>query len=351
VAKNKTIDYIRGSQRRTKIEASIQAVMNSEWSLSSGINQLFRDDEIQDSVLSMMFACCHPCVPQESQIALTLRALGGLSAAEIAHAFLTSEETIAKRIFRAKEKLREEKIRFDIPDQVQIAARLGIVLKVLYLLFNEGYCSSHPDTLIREDLCAEAMRLAYVLVQYPATNTPKVNALLALMCLQAARFPARVNDNGMIVLLKEQDRSKWNKPLIDRGLNFLRYSYVGDLLTDYHVEAAIASVHSVAPTFEQTNWRELMKLYELLADMKPGPMVEMNKAIAIGYAKSPDDGLAALLKIKELQDHHLYLSAIGNFYLMKGDKQLANRYFRTAQSKTFTKQESELLKQKIEALA
>jgi len=351
VAKNKTIDYLRTSQRRHKIQLELQVELKSEWGLSSSVNQLFMKDEIQDSVLRMMFACCHPVIPQESQIALTLKTLGGLSTLEIAHAFLTSEETIAKRVFRAKEKMREEHIRLDVPDPRELASRLSSVLKVLYLLFNEGYNSSHPDTLIREDLCEEAMRLTYLLLQHPSTNQPKVNALIALMCLQAARFPARLNDQGMIVLLQEQDRTKWNQPLLERGLNFLRSSFLGDQLTEYHVEAAIASVHAIAPTFEQTNWSELLKLYELLAEMKPGSMVALNKAIAIGYAKSPDEGLRALQEIKEMEGHYLHASALGNFYLMKGDRQLAGRHFKIALSKTFSKTEGELLRQKIDACA
>ncbi|MGC4022608.1 MAG: sigma-70 family RNA polymerase sigma factor [Cyclobacteriaceae bacterium] len=351
VAKNKTIDFIRTAQRRNKIQNEIKEELKSEWGLSSSVNQLFNTDEIQDSVLRMMFACCHPSISPESQIALTLKTLAGLSTLEIADAFLTSEETIAKRIFRAKEKIKEENIQLDFPYQAELNIRLNNVLKVLYLLFNEGYNSSHHDAVIREDLCEEAMRLTYMLVQHPSTNQPKVNALIALMCLQVARFPARLSDNGMIILLQEQDRSKWNRPLIDRGLNFLRSSYNGDQLTEYHVEAAIASVHAVAPTFDQTNWKELLKLYELLAEMKPGPMVELNKAIAIGFAKSPDEGLVALRQIKDLKDHYLYQAAFGNFYTMKGEQKLAAEYFETAISKASSKAQKELLTRKKEACA
>ncbi len=172
---------------------------------------------------------------------------------------------------------------------------------------------------------------------------------MALMCLQAARFPARLDDKGMIVLLQEQDRTKWNQPLMERGLNFLRSSYTGDHLSEYHVEAAIASIHAIAPTFEQTNWNELMKLYELLTEMKPGPMVALNKAIVMGYAKSPDEGLQALLAIKEIEGHYLHAAALGNFYLMKGERALAGQHFQIALSKTLSKTEGALLRQKIEA--
>jgi len=347
VAKNKTIDYIRSNQRKIKIQTELQNELKSEWGMSSKVNQLFKDEEIQDSVLRMMFVCCHPSIPPESQIALTLKTLGGLTSLEIAHTFLTSEDTIAKRIYRAKEKIKEEQLSIEVPVQSELVARLGSVLKVLYLLFNEGYNSSHPDTLVREDLCQEAMRLTYLLIQHPATNYPKVKALIALMCLHAARFPSRLNDKGMVILLEEQDRSKWSNPLIEKGMSFLRESFSGDQLTEYHVEAAIASVHAVAPDFANTNWEELLKLYETLAELKPGPMVDLNKAIATGYARSPQEGLNALKRINGLEDHYLYLSALGNFYLLNGDKNEASQYFKQALSRTSSNMEINLLKNKI----
>jgi RNA polymerase sigma factor (sigma-70 family) len=348
VAKNKAIDYIRSVQTKTKIQSQLQEELKSEWGMSSRVNQLFRDEEIQDSVLKMMFVCCHPSIPPESQIALTLKTLGGLTSLEIAHAFLTSEDTITKRIYRAKEKIKEEKIDLEAPIESDLLTRLNSVLKVLYLLFNEGYYSSHPDTLVREDLCEEAMRLTNLLTQNEQTNLPKVKALIALMCLQAARFPSRLSDKGTIILLQEQDRSKWSKPLIEKGIAFLRQSFLGESLTEYHVEAAIASVHVFAKDFASTNWNELLKLYETLSEMKPGPMVEFNKAIAIGYCKSPDEGLEALRKIDSLHDHCLYQAAIGNFYLMKGEKSPAEKYFADAIKLTHSSAENELLRHKLE---
>ncbi len=348
VAKNKAIDYIRTIQTKTRVQTQLQQELKSEWGMSSRVNQLFRDEEIHDSVLRMMFVCCHPSIPPESQIALTLKTLGGLTSLEIAHAFLTSEETITKRIYRAKEKIKEGRIDIEASIKSELIARLDNVLTVLYLLFNEGYNSSHPDMLVREDLCEEAMRLTYLLIQNQETNHPKVKALIALMCLQAARFPSRLNDKGMIILLQEQDRSKWNKPLIARGMAFLRESFSGSQLTEYHVEAAIASVHAVAPDFRSTNWEELLKLYDTLSDMKPGPMIEFNKAIAIGFAMSPSEGLVALQKIKGLEGYHLYLSAIGDFYIMTGEKRTAEKYFVEAINRTQSTAEIDLLKHKIE---
>ncbi|HTH58061.1 MAG TPA: sigma-70 family RNA polymerase sigma factor [Cyclobacteriaceae bacterium] len=349
VAKNKAIDYLRSNQTKTKILAELQNELKSGWGMSSRMNQLFKDEEIQDSVLRMMFVCCHPSIPQESQIALTLKTLGGLTSLEIGHAFLTSEETITKRIFRAKEKIKEERLSVEVPVKAELIVRMDSVLKVLYLLFNEGYNSSHPDILVREELCEEAMRLCYLLIQNKETNLPKVRALIALMCLQAARFPSRVNEAGAKILLQDQDRSKWNKALIQQGLNFLRDAFSGDQLTEYHVEAAIASVHSVAADFSNTNWTELLKLYETLYEMKPSPMVELNKAIALGYARTPQEGIEALEKIIGLEDHYLYLASLGNFHVMRGDKILARKLFGEAMTRTASKTEIELLKRKIDA--
>jgi RNA polymerase sigma factor (sigma-70 family) len=348
VARHKAIDWARAGQRQTKLLSTEEEKIKSSMNLSSINETLFQEDEIQDSVLRMMFACCHPSIPLESQIALTLKTLGGLSAGEIAHAFLTSEETIAKRIYRAKEKIKQEKIRLDPPGLFELPHRLDSVLHVLYLMFNEGYHSSHSDTVIREDLCEEAMRLTYLLARHKATGLPKVNALLALMCLQSSRFAARTSDPGEIILLEDQDRAQWSQPLIQQGLDFLEKASQGNLLSEYHVEASIASVHSLALRFEETHWDTLVHLYQTLHELKPGRMVSFNKAIAIGYAQSPEAGIQELQKITALNDHYLYLTALGNFYLLKGDAPAAKAYLERALAKTFSRQEAELIKRKIQ---
>lgn len=348
VAHNKAIDWVRSEQRQTKLLSSEEEKIKSVWNLSSPSEVLFHEDEIQDSVLRMMFACCHPAIPLESQIALTLKTLGGLSAGEIANAFLTSEETIAKRIYRAKEKIKQEKIKLDPPGLFELPYRLDSVLHVLYLLFNEGYHSSHNDTIIREDLCAEAMRLTFLLAQHKATSLPKVNALMALMCLQSSRFAARTGDLGEIILLEDQDRSKWSKPLIEQGLDFLSKASVGNSLSEYHVEASIASIHSLALRFDETRWDKLLNLYETLHELKPGPMVSFNKAIAMGYATSFEAGIHELEKITTLKDHYLYLTAMGNFYLLQGDAAVAQSFLEKALTKTTSAQEAALIKRKIQ---
>ena len=344
VAKNKAIDWVREQQRKSKLSKENESlILNATF-----VEELFHEDEIQDSVLRMMFACCHPSIQTESQIALTLKTLGGLSVAEIAYAFLTTEDTIAKRIYRAKEKIKQDNIKLDPPGLYETPARLDSVLHVLYLLFNEGYHSSHGDTVIREDLCAEAMRLTYLLVQHKSISLPKVKALMALMCLQSSRFASRKGDLGQIILLEDQDRKKWDQSLIKKGLNFLEQSSTGDLLTEYHVEASIASVHALAERFEDTRWEALVKLYEILNELKPGPMTSLNHAIAIGYASSPQQGIIELEKIDTLKDHYLYLCALGNFYLLSENKSLARLHFENALQKTTSVHEMDLLKRNIE---
>ncbi len=348
VAHNKAIDWVRSGQRQSKILVTQEDNIKTIWDLSAPNNQFFSEDEIQDSVLRMMFACCHPAITPESQIALTLKTLGGLSIAEIAIAFLTSEETIAKRIYRAKEKIKQENINLDPPGLFELPYRLDSVLQVLYLLFNEGYHSRHHDKIIREDLCEEAMRLTYLLATHKATSLPKVKALMALMCLQSSRFDARTGELGEIILLEDQDRTQWSRPLIQQGLDFLERASVGNSLSEYHVEAAIASIHSLASRFEETRWDKLLILYQTLHELKPGPMVSLNKAIATGYALSFDAGIKELQKITDLKDNSLYLTALGNFHLLMGNARTASISFEKALAKTGSVREAELIKRKLQ---
>jgi RNA polymerase sigma-70 factor (ECF subfamily) len=219
VARNKAIDFLRREKAFRGICSQHAYLLQSEYQLNS-VHPFFEKEEIEDSQLRMMFACCHPSIPVDSQIALALKTLCGLSVAEIAKAFLKDEETIAKRIYRAKEKIRAENIELELPAPGHLPKRLDAVLHCLYLLFNEGYNSSHPEQLIREELCEEAMRLAYLLTQTSITNLPRTNALLALFCFQASRLRARLDEGGNIILLKHQDRSKWYRPLMKKGFLF-----------------------------------------------------------------------------------------------------------------------------------
>jgi RNA polymerase sigma-70 factor (ECF subfamily) len=347
VAKNKAIDFLRRQKKFRELSPKYANLLQSEYSLSPTVNNLFLENEIQDSQLRMMFACCHPSIPAESQIALTLKTLCGLSVSEIAKAFLTSDETITKRIYRAKEKIKTEKIELDTPHSGVLATRLDTVLKSLYLLFNEGYNSSHPDKLIREDLCEEAIRLCYLLSQNNITAYPRVKALLSLMYFQGSRLRARLDDIGNIILLKHQDRSKWDLPMIQKGFDYLDAATEPFEVSTYHLEAAIASLHAAAPSFERTDWKSIYHLYEMLFQLQPNPVVAMNKAIASAYAISKQNALAELQNIKGLEDHHLYNASIGEVYFDMNEKENAKIYFEKALHLTVSQREKELLLKKI----
>jgi RNA polymerase sigma-70 factor (ECF subfamily) len=233
---------------------------------------------------------------------------------------------------------------------MDINARLDAVLKALYLLFNEGYYSSHSLENIREDLCFEAMRLAHLLNENPLMNLPKVRALLALMCFHVSRFGARSNEEGAMILLEDQDRQKWDQHLIKIGTELLEKASEGNLLSEYHVEASIAAVHAHADSFDQTDWKKILFLYDLLLELKSGPMVELNRAIAIGYAIHPKEGLNALIQIKEMKQNHLFYSAIANFENLCGNIGSAITNYETARQLAPTEKEKDFLKMKLTKL-
>lgn len=347
VAKNKAIDFLRREKKLREISPQYSYLLQSEYTLTSTVNNLFLENEIQDSQLRMMFACCHPSIPAESQVALTLKTLCGLSINEIAKAFLTTEETISKRIYRAKEKFKTEKIELNVPEHEELVARLDMVLKSLYLLFNEGYHSSQPDQLIRKDLCDEAMRLCYLLTQHGVTSFPRVKALLSLMCFQASRLNTRLDDKGNIILLKNQDRSKWSRSLIQKGFDYLDAAAEPFEVSTYNIEAAIASLHAAAPSFQQTDWKSIYHLYEMLYQLQPNPIVAMNKAIASAYAISKQNALDELQKIKGLEHHHIYYTSIGEMYFDLNEKENARYYFEKAFQLTDSQTEKQLLLAKI----
>jgi RNA polymerase sigma factor (sigma-70 family) len=347
VAKNKSIDFLRRQKRFKNISPQYNYLLQSEYTLTPFINNLFLENEIQDSQLRMIFACCHPAIPSESQIALALKTLCGLNGTEIAKAFLTNEETINKRIYRAKEKIKAEKIELEVPGPGELQIRIDSVLKTLYLLFNEGYNSSNPDYLIREDLCEEAMRLTYVLTGQPITNLPRTKALLSLMCFQSSRLQARLDDKGNIILLKYQDRKKWYRPLMEKGFEYLESSIESPEASPYQLEAAIASLHAAAPSFEQTDWKSIYHLYEVLYELQPSPVVALNKAIASAYAINKENALQELRQIKGLENYYLYYTSVGEMYFELEEKQPARENFEKALGLTTSQTEKQFLLDKI----
>jgi RNA polymerase sigma-70 factor (ECF subfamily) len=254
-------------------------------------------DEIGDEPLRLLFVCCHEAVPAESRVALALKTLCGFGTAEIARALLTTDANVQKRIERARDRLRELDVDFDTPTPSQLGARLDAVLAVVYLLFSQGCYVTHDEGPIRRDLCDEARRLGRMLAGHPVGEVPAVHALLALMCFHAARFDARVDQGGAIVLLEEQDRSAWNWSDVREGMAWLARSTAGDELTRYHVEAAIAWEHCRAPTFADTDWRRIAELYDTLEGIAPSPLHALGRAVAEAYLHGPQAGLDRLAAV------------------------------------------------------
>jgi RNA polymerase sigma factor (sigma-70 family) len=347
VAKNKAIDHLRRENRMAEITSELKPLLKSEYTLPTVVNHYFNENEIADSQLRMMFAACHPAIPEEAQIALVLKALCGFSIEEIAHAFLSNKDAIEKRLYRAKEKIREANIQLDVPVGNDFQTRLETVLQCIYLLFNEGYNSSTSDSIIRKDLCYEAIRLCILLTENEPSNLPETNALLALMCYNASRFDARIDSNGLIVLLQNQDRSKWDKELMLRGQYYLNISSSGQGLSTYHLEAAISSMHCMADSFEQTNWKAILGMYNLLAERKPSPVVLLNRAIALSFAESKQVAIEEIKKLDSLKNHYLYNAALGDLYFDIDKLSEAKAFYETALKQTQSLQERELLKKKL----
>jgi RNA polymerase sigma factor (sigma-70 family) len=350
-AKNKAVDFLRRQKKFTEILPQYARLVQSEYTLTPIVNNLFLENEIADSQLRMMFACCHPAIPTESQVALILKTLCGLSVSEIARAFLTNDDTITKRIYRAKEKIKQENIALEVPQGTLLVAKLDTVLQALYLLFNEGYNSSHPDQLIREDLCSEAMRLCYLLTTQQYIAYPRVKALLSLMCFQSSRLHARLDDKGNIVLLQFQDRSTWYQPLIQKGFDYLNDMVEPFEQSTYHLEAAIASIHAAASSFETTDWKKLLMLYRLLAQMNPSPMVLLNYAIVLSKTDSVPVAIEQIHAIpnlnKLIEKHYLFAATLGELHNQLNDYAIAKQYYEKAIILTNSEVEKKLLSGKM----
>jgi RNA polymerase sigma-70 factor (ECF subfamily) len=309
--------------------------------------------ELRDDQLRMMLMCAHPAIPPESRTALVLKTVGGFSVDEIARAFLTKKETIAQRIVRAKKLIRDERIALDFPSRAELPRRLETLLDVLYLTFNEGYSAHAGEELVRHDLCAEAIRLGHLLAEHPSTSDPAVHALLALMLLQAARLPARVDAAGELAILAEQDRALWDRRMLAEGLRMLGRSASGERLTAYHVEAAIASCHAVAPSFEETDWRAIVAHYDELLELKRSPVVGLNRAIAVAMADGPAAGIDAVESIAAhpALDSYLPLFAtLGELWLRRGDAARAAAYFSRALELPGSMTEKRFLLRKLHSL-
>jgi RNA polymerase sigma factor (sigma-70 family) len=267
---------------------------------------------IADSQLQMLFATCHPSIPPEAQIGLALRILCGFGIDEIATAFLSNKETINKRLYRAKEKLRTEKVAMEFPPESEVAGRLQPVLTTLYLLFNEGYYSESRDEVLRNDLCLEAMRLTQMLIAYPPTNLPDVNALLALMCFHASRFESRRGDNGQMVLYHDQDVAFWNRELIAKGIWHLNTAATGDKLSKYHIEASIAYWHTIKEDTPE-KWENILQLFNHLLVLEYSPVAALNRTYALAKVRGNDVAIIEAEKL-QLTNNPYYFTLLGELY-------------------------------------
>ena len=308
-AKNLALDLIRRENLFSKKQPQIIAFIEQWANECSPDDSPAFDSEIRDRRLQLMFSCCHPLIPQESQTALALKTLCGFSPAEIATAFLTSEAAIAKRLVRARQRIRELNVPFEIPSGEESAARIDGVLQTLYLLFNEGYKASSGDNLVREELCREAIRLTTNLAAHPVGDLPRVHALLALMLLNGARLHTRIDMAGNILRLKEQDRSLWDRSMIARGMFHLAHSAAGEAITEYHLQAGIAACHCTAPDYDSTDWPRILCLYDRLVELDGSPVVGLNRAVAMAQVHGPQAGIDAVESIPNRE-------SLGSYYLL-----------------------------------
>jgi RNA polymerase sigma factor (sigma-70 family) len=344
VAKNKARNLMTRNQTFNK---KIEPQLKLSSANSEEIEIDLSEKNITDSQLQMLFAVCHPSIPAEAQIGLALRILCGFGIEEIANAFLTNKETINKRLYRAKEKLQQENIQIEFPSEKEISKRLETVLTTLYLLFNEGYYSESRDDVLREDLCLEAMRLTYLLIENETTNQPDVNALLSLMCFHASRFEARKNKNGEPVLYEEQDENLWNMELINKGIYFLNKASVGNEVSKYHIEASIAYWHTIK-TDTKEKWESILQLYNGLLMIEYSPVVALNRTFALSKTHGKK---AAIFEAEKLQltNNHFYYTLLGELY-KDIDNVKAKLNFEKAYALAKTQTDKQTIRKNLDAL-
>lgn len=350
-AKNRALDILRRERTARVAEPELARLLESEWTLVPTLEEAFGAGAVKDSQLRMMFSCCPPSLSEEAQVALILHILCGFSVEEIAQAFVSSHAAIEKRITRAKKVLAGSRQLFDLAD-AEFPSRLSSVLQALYLLFNEGYHGASPEAAVRMELCREAVRLIELLVEQPALVTPQSYALAALMYFNAARLPARLDGSGNLVPFFEQDRSLWNHDLIAEGQALLDLSASGTELTKYHIEAAIAALHTSAAKGESTDWKQIVSLYDMLMAIHPSPVIALNRAIALAELEGPDRGLREIRAIHDLDrlsSYPFYPAALAELELRLGNHTVAQAHFAAALSLARNPMERNFLRRRIAA--
>ena len=344
VAKNKAINYLNRNSTfskkiATELKHSSATIEETDIDLS--------EKNITDSQLQMLFTICHPSISTEAQIGLALRILCGFGIEEIATAFLTNKETINKRLYRAKEKLREENIPIELPSEDAINDRLQTVLTTLYLLFSEGYYSESQDTVLRKDFCLEAMRLVQVLIENEQTNKPEVNALVALMCFHASRFDAREGENGEMILYEDQDESLWNYELIAKGIYFLKEAATGNQISKYHLEANIAFWHTIKSDTKE-KWENILQLYNRLLQIEYSPIAALNRTYALAKANGKEEAIKEAEKLN-LSGNQFYYVLLGELY-KDIDNKKAKCHFEKALTLAKSKTDKKTIQAKIDKL-
>jgi RNA polymerase sigma-70 factor (ECF subfamily) len=346
-AKNKILDALR----REKIgQRVVQEHVVTRPPAGDALDDLFLDTEIEDSQLRMMFACCHPHLARENQLALTLKALCGFGNSEIARALLVGEETVKKRLQRATRDLVDQGIELDPPPAADLSQRLDGVHQVLYLLFNEGYCPSGGDAALRVDLCEEAARLCHLLCSQPRFATPPTHALMALMLFHAARLDARLDSHGSLLLLDDQDRDKWDRALICRAWEFLNLSAEGPIVSPFHLEAGIALHHCTAKSCADTDWAAILRLYDALLKLHRSPVYVLNRAIVVAQLDGPQAGVRALTEAGQdpaLRHYHLFDATLGELCRRAGDLPTARRRLEAARAQTKSPFDREIIDRRL----
>ncbi len=353
VARNRALDLLRKKKHEEAFVRHLNPLLTSEYTASLTLEEAFKNSVLEDEQLRMMFSCCHPSISEDAQGALILKTLCGFSVAEIASAFLSNEETITKRLFRAREKLREEKVSFEVPPDADLTERIESVLTAIYLLFNEGYHATHHSLLIREDLVEEALRLGYLLTKNDRTKTPNTLAFVALMCFHASRLYSRIDSIGTFIPLKEQDRSQWNRELVQKGISFLQQASQGETVSAYHLEAAIAYEHCIAPTYDSTNWESIDHLYAKLVQVRPAPLITFQHAIIKAERFGPEAGLQHVAPLENdpaLSNHHFLFTAKGMWLAQLNRNTEARIQYQKAIHLAQVPSEKNFIQSKIDAL-
>lgn len=349
-AKNRALDVLRRERTARNFAPDLGRLLQTEWTMAYAVEALLDPTEIPDDQLRMMFSCCDPRLPEPTQVMLVLQLAGGFAAREIAGAFVSRTAAVEKRLVRAKRFLAESGTLFDIADAADFERRLPLVQRALYLVFSEGYHGASARGSVRADVCGEAIRLATLLAEHPLGSHRSTMALCALMCFGAARLPARLDARGE--LETEQRRDRWDDALIARGREWLERSAGGSELSAYHIEAAIAYEHCAAPTAELTDWNCVVALYDRLMNVAPSPVVELNRAIALGQTLGPTRALQAIEAIAErdrLADYPFFHAALGDFQLRCNNRPAARDAFSAALARARNPMERRFLRRRLTA--